>query len=384
MRQEPPIEKKAIISQLLHQIKNLQSPGSSIYPEGLFPSQRYHTTLPYRREDSNIFFTAIIVFTLQKISKYCSGTERKLIATISDKATANYPLYKSRKGLYTYNFWQTTKNKQFPHGYLLNRLKFLELPDDVDDTALIYLTKTHTQTEVLGLKQELENHANLSKKQIINTLPKYRNLKAYTTWFGKNMYLEFDFCVLCNLLYCLQHHQLFFTQHDEDTVSFLRQVILSGEHISHPFQIAPSYPRTALILYHLSRLVAAFDIPGLTDLRGIIIEQLNDQLKKDLHFLDKLLLACSIARLTGSCPDIPYSLPISHKNYFFFNGGMMTAFENPFARKLAPLPAFHMKHTCEAYYLALLAEYEVLRSLKEAEGGVRSGEMSAKGIAQRQ
>ena len=367
MLKEPYIEQKAIISQLLHRIKNLQSLGSSIYPEGLFPSQRYHTALPYRREDSNVFFTAITVFTLQGISKYCSGTDRELIKTIADKAIAAYPLYKSRKGLFTYNFWQTTKNKQFPHGYLLNRLKFLELPDDVDDTALIYLTKTHTEGELLGLKQELENHANLSKKQSINTLPKYRNLKAYTTWFGKNMYLEFDFCVLCNLLYCLRYHQLPFTQHDKDTVSFLREVILSSEHISKPFQVAPSYPRTALILYHLSRLMAAYDIPGLTDLRGTIVDQLNDQLKSDLHFLDKILLASSIAKLTGTCPYIPYSLPINHKDYFFFNGGMMTAFENPWARKLAPLPAFHMKHTCEAYYLALLVEYEVLRSLKEAE-----------------
>src|SRR5690606_6873108 len=111
-----------------------------------------------------------------------------------------------------------------------NRLKFLELPDDVDDSAIIYLTKPHSKEDAVWLKEELIKHANLSKKQIQNTLSGYKNLKAYTTWFGKNMYLEFDFCVLCNAMYFVHHYNLPYSEHDRATINYLKNVITSGDH----------------------------------------------------------------------------------------------------------------------------------------------------------
>lgn len=356
----PPIREK--IDLLLYRIENLQSKGDHIYPPGLFPSQRYHVYLPYRREDSNVFFTALILFTLQGLSPYCTEAQREIITDITKKAIKCYPLYRSRKGRLTYNFWQNKACRQFPHGFLLHKLKFLELPDDIDDTALVYLTMPHDREDALWLKKELEKHANRSKKVIRNTFPKYRDLRAYSTWFGKNMYIEFDFCALCNLLYCLSYYKIPFNQFDEDTITYLRSVILSNEHIHHPFRVAPSYPRTALILYHISRLVAAFELPKLSELRPEIIVHLKKYLSLDCAPLDKVLLATSLARLGGNCPDIKYPFPILHKNYYFFNGGLLTAFENPLARWLAPHNSFHMKHTCEAYYLALVLEYEVLKT----------------------
>lgn len=353
------------IDLLLSHIQRLQSEGNGVYPKGLFPSQRYHTMLPYRREDSNVFFTALILFTLNNVTPYCTPSQKQTIATITKEGVKCYPLYQSRKGLLTYNFWQTKPNLHFPHGYFLNKLKFLELPDDVDDTALIYLTTPHSKKDALWLINKLTQHANLSTKQIKNTFPKYRQLKAYSTWFGKNMYIEFDFCVLCNLMYCLHQYETPTNIHDEDTISYLREVIISDEHIHTPFRVAPSYPRTALILYHISRLITAFDIPKLNDLKEKITRQTHDLFHKKQPLLDKILLAIALGRLTGVCPDIAYSLPLPYKNTYFFNGGLLTAFENPVARKLAPFAAFHLKHTCEAYYLALLVEYEVMKGSVE-------------------
>ncbi len=346
---------------LLQRIEELQSAGNDIYPKGLFPSQRYHTFLPYRRQDSNVFFTALILFTLRNVAPYCSSEQKQRIMDITQKGIACYPLYRSRKGLLTYNFWQTRPNAHFPHGKILNKLKFLELPDDIDDTALIYMTTPHTREDALWLKSKLSEHANLSKKPIRNTFNHYKKLRAYSTWFGKNMYIEFDFCVLCNLLYCLNHFEIPKNENDEDTVHYLRSVILSDEHIKTPFRVAPSYPRTALIFYHISRLIGTFEIVGLADLKEKLIRQIKDHLQKEQPILDNILLAIALGKLNGKCPEISYTLPLPYKHHYFFNGGLLTAFENPVARKLAPLAAFHLKHTCEAYYMALLIEYEVVK-----------------------
>lgn len=352
------------VDYLLGTIERLQAVDPPIYPDGLFPSQRFHAYLPYKREDSNIFFTALIVFTLQSLQSKLTDSQKEITDSICKKAIKNYPLFKSRRGLKTYNFWQNTNNKQFPHGYLLNKLKFLELPDDIDDSALIYLTSKQSQQDALWLKTEMEKHANQSKAQIKNTMPKFRHLKAYTTWFGKNMYLEFDFCVLCNALYFVYHYKLPLNEHDEDSIQYLKEVIETDLHFSNPFLVAPSYPKTALILYHITRLVTSFDIPALYKTKEIIRLQITGLLNIEQPQMDKILLATSLARLSVKTNVKIDANNLNFKGYYFFNGGMLTAFENRLTRKLAPYSFFHMKHTCEAYYYTLLLEYELLKGLE--------------------
>ena len=355
------------ITRLLKDIEALQSTGSAIYPAGMFPSQRFHKYLPYRREDNNIFFTALIAFTLQQILPGLTDDQQVVARNICKRAVQTYPLYRSRRGLMTYNFWQNTPQKHFYPGHLFHRLKFMALPDDADDTVLIYMTLPHSLEDTKWVKEELEKHANKSKATIKNTFPQFASLKAYTTWFGKNMYLEFDFCVMCNVLYFVCSNKLAFTVHDQDTISYLKTVILTDLHIHSPFQVSASYPRAALILYHISRLLAAFDIPELNELKPKIILQLQDLAHGKHHVVEQTLIAISLGRLTGVFPDLNYQLPLPFEDYYFFNGGLLTAFENKFARKLAPHHFFHLKHTCEAYYLALLVEYEVLRSVSEKQ-----------------
>lgn len=356
-----------MIHSLVRKIADLQSDGDQVYPPGLFPSTRFHTLLPYKREDDNVFFTALIVFTLQQLKESLPSEDQTLVGTLIKKATKTYSQYQNRNGLKTYNFWQTNPTRHFPNGIALKRLGFLQLPDDVDDTALIYLTGGHTTEDIKWLKQKLARHANLSNKQIRNTLPEYRHLKAYSTWFGKNMYIEFDFCVLCNLMYFIFKNRLELNEHDMDTILFLRAVILANEHFTHPFYVAPSYPKPSLILYHISRLISTFDVPNLSSLKQKIIRDILKALgNNNLHIMEKVLLSISLIRF-GIVPpaDIP-SLnktdpALLFKDFYFFNGGLLTAFENSLSRKLAKYDVFHLKHQCDAYNYALLLEHEVLR-----------------------
>src|SRR5690606_33275738 len=86
------------IFSLLRMIEHLQVKNESFYPEGLFPSQRFHTLLPYRREDNNIFFTALIVFTLQQAIPFLKGNSKTIAKSICSRAIETYPLYRSRRG----------------------------------------------------------------------------------------------------------------------------------------------------------------------------------------------------------------------------------------------------------------------------------------------
>ena len=87
--------------------------------------------------------------------------------------------------------------------YLFRHFEHFRIPDDLDDTAFVYLTEAPTEKERLWLKDKLAQHANGTRQWIKNTYPEYRTLRAYSTWFGKTMYIEFDACVLSNILYCI-------------------------------------------------------------------------------------------------------------------------------------------------------------------------------------
>ena len=189
---------------LIKQIAYLQDSADRRYfPNGIFESYRSNKIWHYRRPDTNVFFTAITVFTLNNIKQFLSPESQLIVENITKKATANYHLFQNKDGLNTYNFFQTNPSQHFPHGNILHRFNHFKIPDDIDDTAIIYMTLPHTQEDDKWLQNKLIQHSNGCKKQIKNTFPAYQNLKAYSTWFGKNMYIEFDACALSNMIYCL-------------------------------------------------------------------------------------------------------------------------------------------------------------------------------------
>lgn len=356
------------IDVLLSRIAALQSKGNSFFPAGLFPSFRVNPNwLGYRRPDTNIFFTSITLFTLQQIKPFVSESARNQIDSIAEKATLNYPNFRNKDGLQTYNFYQTQPSQHFPHGYLFHRFDHFRLPDDADDTVMIYLLQSHTPEEAEWLHQKLSQHANHSKQVIRNTFPAYQHLKAYSTWFGKKMYLEFDACVLSNVLYFVYQYQLPLNQHDSDSLAYIKDVILSDRYRSHPFQVAHQYPRTPLIIYHVSRLMAAFEVAELELCRKKLIEDTLALLKGALHQLDRMLLSTSLRRL-GIVPDAFAEGEKSNQDFYFFIGGFLTAYENPMLYRMAALPFFHVRWHCEAHEWALEAEYLCLEE-KARRGG---------------
>lgn len=341
-------------TELLLKISELQSKVDKNYAAGLFPSQRFHLHFPFEREDNNIFFTASIVFILQGLREKLSNEEQNIALEICNKAIANYSDYKNKDGLDTYNFWRTDGSAHFPNGNFLSRINKVRIPDDADDTALVYLTSKPTRETVLWLKDKLAQHANLSKKQITNTFPEYKNLKAYSTFFGTNMFIEFDVCVLCNILYFVFQNKLELNQHDHDSISFIRSIIERKHYLEKPFYASHSYPSSAVILYHVTRLLEKFEVPGLSEIKPKVIADLQLLFTKEKNRMNKVILSTSLKRLEQD--DEPFNYIPSEKNWSFFHAGLLTAFENKITYSLAGNSLAHLKYKCEAHRLSLILE----------------------------
>ncbi|UHG91841.1 hypothetical protein [Spirosoma oryzicola] len=331
---------------------------------GLFPAFRSNATIFYRRPDTNVFFTAITVFTLQSLRSVVSSATQRVIDQIAEKAQRAYPLFQNKDGLDTYNFWPTRPSRHFPNGYIFRHFEHFRIPDDIDDTAMVYLTQTTVPSpdKLIWLKAKLSQHANGSQRhQIRNTYTDYRHLRAYSTWFGKNMGIDFDACALSNMLYCLYHFDLAPNQHDTDSLTYLRSIVESGRYVAEPFQCAPHYARTSLIIYHLARLMAGFSIVELEPIRSRLIADAERALSRTHNRIEQIVLATSLIRLGEVVPEIDTrGIERDFEGFNFFIAGLLTAYEQPWLRRFANRPLMQMRWQCEAHCWALVAEYSSL------------------------
>lgn len=354
-----------MLRKILENIASLQSGGEGNFPPGLFPAYRTNRRLGYRRDDTNLFFSVITAFTLQSLEKDIEGDDlRELIRKINAGILTNYPAFQNKDGLKTYNFWRTRPTDHFSNGYVFRHFDHFRIPDDADDTAMVYLTGNPASDELLWLKEKLAAHANGTRLWIKNTYPEYRKLRAYSTWFGKNMYIEFDVCVLSNLLYCIYQYKLPFNQHDQDSLLYIRSVIESGRYRHEPFRCAHQYPRTPLIIYHVTRLMAAFDPLILKRVKQELIDTCHVLLETDLHPMDRVLLSTSLLRFGIRPPEIDLEkfTARTFDGFWFFIAGLLTAYEHRWLYRVAHSGWFHMYWECEAHCWALLAEYCVLKN----------------------
>ncbi len=350
------------VAHFLDKIANLQSKGTRYFPAGLFPAYRRNGPLGYVRPDTTLFFSAIIGFTLQSLRDRLPAAARAKVDSILSGIRANYPAFRNKDGLKTYNFWQTKPSRHFPNGYVFRRFEHFRIPDDVDDTAFVYLTDGPSSEELLWLKNKLAQHANGSKQWIRNTYPQYRKLRAYSTWFGKNMYVEFDACVLSNILYCIFQYDLPLNEHDAHSLLYIRSVIETDRYRREPFRCAHQYPSTVLIMYHVARLMAAFDPPALLPIKAKLIHDAQQMLAQENQPMNRVLLATSLLRLEESPARIAVEnfTEKDFKGFRFFIAGLLTAYESPVLYQLATNKLFHMSWTCEAHCWALLLEYEII------------------------
>ena len=354
---------KSHISEIIELLSNLQTKcdGKKI-KKGVFPTYRTHHFLPYKRFDDNIYFTALIVMILQEYLEFFSREDKIKAQNIISSALESYKYYANRFGLPTYNFWRQNPSLHFPNGMFFSKLSRFQLTDDTDDTVLMYITENRTQKEVEWLKKEMIKHTNLYKHQIYNTFEKYKKLKAYSVWFGKNMYIEFDAAILSNILYFIYYYKLPINEYDKDCIKFLKSILENGEHLSHPYYVSHYYYQSSVILYHIGRLIARFNIPELENCREIIIRDAKKLKKKNNSLMHNIILNSTLLML-GEKPElIKYSLKDkSIENFCFFTASLLKPYDNKsIFGNVSRNQLFHIRWKSFAHSLSLILENEIL------------------------
>lgn len=324
---------------------------------GLLQAWRVHKWLPYRRFDDSFFFTASALWVLQEMAPCLPATDRQLIKKITEAARPAFDCFSNRKGLPSYNFWRShaadghKTDKPFPNGLLLQHLYALRLPDDVDCTALAMLTIPHSSQNEQWFYDELQMAAHKrEKKYCFNT--ERESLAAYPVWLGNRMDKELDICVLCNLL-CWLHKKSFATNRfTQESILFIEKVIAGGLWLKKPVAVAPYYPDSCVVAYHLARYCHLTNYMS-EQTKAILQDQL-EKLTPNRSLTRHAMLQTARQRLNARPVERPANIADDTNQFSFFTAGMLNAFKG--LKAVSRWPVTHVHYVCPAFNKVLQAE----------------------------
>ncbi|HSU51524.1 MAG TPA: hypothetical protein VLJ41_13055, partial [Segetibacter sp.] len=168
----------ALINALIKNITSMQvKQYDGEFYEGMFYSYRESGGAPHNYvKDNNIFFTAITAFAFRNMLPYLADSNRAIAKNIISKAASVYPKFQNRTGLPFYNFWASDGT------FMPNSLYFKYLRpifgqgEDADDTVMILMTAKNNDSSNHIAKKRMIGVSNLSRRKIISTFKRYRNL----------------------------------------------------------------------------------------------------------------------------------------------------------------------------------------------------------------
>jgi len=295
-----------------------------------------------------------------RLEPLLNEAEILILESIRQKACLGTAPFRNKQGLARYNFWQTNPGRHFPNGKLLGRWDRFRPPDDVDDSVMIYQMQKRSFEESAWLKEHIDSYANGSQKWIHNAPELYRNLRAYCTFFSKDMPLGFDACVISNVLYFNRLHGFDENFKESDSVRYLSLMLNQKDHIRIPEQVSPYYPHTSIILYHLAKLISRFSIPELDKKSSQVTQDIKNLLGKELFPVERVMLENAWMWLAN---DLPPQSGIKEKegNFYFFVLPLTLEFEGAFAQWLAHNRKSHIRFSCNALELSFEIESQVLK-----------------------
>lgn len=339
------------------------------FVKGLFPSFRACGGGPHNYSaDNNIFFTAIAAFALQNMQGHLPEADQILTTSILENIRQAYPYYQNKYGDPFYGFWPTDA-PIMPHTLLFRYLKAVfGQGEDADDSVMILMTDSSSKEKAAQLKKRLEVLANGSPGRTIHSVPKsYQQYAAYSTYLGSRMPVDFDFGVHCNLLYFVLKEQLPFTKQDSATIDLLSQMIRERLYMKTPVFISPYYVKSSILLYHISRLLGAFDIPQLQQYKQQLITDAYTELDNTTNLMDKILLCTSLLRLGAKAPyielnDIPEFENSNQQQFIFFQARAAFPYPVPLKKIFLHWSYICYYFYCPAYNKILWLEYLVERN----------------------
>lgn len=352
-------------SPLLQKIRTFQVEQDSFYRTGMFPSQIVKKKGRKTYEDNSIFFPALIFMTFETINDLHSAEEAALIDSMYDGLSPLFPYYLNRNGDITYNFYQTDPDIPFPNLKRFSKWDRAKLPDDLDNSSVLFLIQEKSDSINRVFKSKMAYQSELHPK-VKSTFKTYRESEAYRTWFAKSMKQDLDICVMSNVLTYVFEKNLPLNKVDSASMDLITQMIKDQRHLTHPEIVSTAYPNTAIILYHVARVLSVSNDTGFNSLKEEIISEIRAQLTAEANTMEKVILYSSLIRL-GESPEFRIeSINISTEmtDFYWFRALFITD-SNLWVRRLfGGLKALQLDYKCEAYYWTLLYE---LQKLSEAE-----------------
>ncbi len=354
-----------LIHALLQNIASLQVKSDGEFYAGMFPTYRECGGSPHNfQPDNTAFYTVLSAFTLKNLLPDLSDADKKTAQEIIDKAQPVFPHYQNKDGFPYYNFWPTN-SVIMPHSFYFKYLKsvFGE-GEDADDAVMILMASNASDSICKILKKRLIEVSNLSKKKIISTYPKYRNIPAYSTYLGYRMTPDFDFAVHCNILYFMLEKKLPLVKQDSATIDLLTKMLKNREYMKSPVYLSPYYVKRSVLLYHISRLMGKFNIAALEPYKQQLIDDIKQQFKECGGIMDKIILNTSLLRL-GSKPlfisvsNISGFEKSNQDNFIFFQARAAFSYPTPFKQIFLHWSYICYYFYCPAYYKILWLEYLV-------------------------
>ncbi|MEP6683152.1 MAG: hypothetical protein ABJA35_07825 [Parafilimonas sp.] len=361
-------KKDSLIHALLLNIQSMQVTGNGEFYAGMFPTYRECGGAPHNfQPDNNIFYTAVTAFALRNMLPYLNAADKQIAQTIIANIQKVYPLYRNKHGYPYYGFW-ATDDPIMPHTYFYKYLKqVFGQGEDADDTVMILMTDSSGDKDVTDLKKRLEAVANLAspKRKIISTYNKYKDVPAYSTYLGSRTAPDFDFAVQCNILYFVLDKKLPFVIQDSATLHLIAEMVRNREYMKAPVYLSPYYVRSSILIYHVVRLMNAFNIPELNIYKKQLIDDAEKEFDESTNVMDKMLLSTSLIKL-GAKPELPPFNSINEfentnqKQFIFFQARAAYSYPTPFKQIGLHFSYINYYFYCPAYYKTLWLENLVL------------------------
>jgi hypothetical protein len=362
--------KDSLTHALLLDIQAKQITANGEFYAGQFPTYRECGGAPHNfQPDNNIFYTAVTAFALRNMLPYLNAADKQIAQNIIVNIQKVYPLYRNKHGHPYYGFW-ATNDPIMPHTYFYKYLKqVFGQGEDADDTVMILMTNSSSDKDVTDLKKRLEDVANLSspKRKIISTHSRYKNIPAYSTYLGSHTTPDFDFAVQCNILYFVLDKHLPLVKQDSATLHIITEMVHSREYMKTPVYISPYYVRSSILIYHVVRLMSAFNIPELNVYKQQLIDDAKKEFDASTNVMDKILLSSSLMRLGVYSNDFdsPFTSinefeNTNQKQFVFFQARTAYSYPTPFKQMMLHFSYINYYFYCPAYYKTLWLENLVL------------------------
>ena len=357
-----------LMRSLLERVGQLQCTDSRVFPKGSIPCYRtYALNKDRSKADINPFYTGLTTFTLRNLKGQLTSSQQALCEQIINQTMPVYQKFKNQKGRTTYNFWPTDTPQIFPHAGWINFFdKAQSLPDDLDDTVIMLLAMQAADSTAEQVHALMQGYTNNGRKQIRNTFKDFRKIGAYSTWVGKKMPVDFDICVLANILYFVQSYDLAWTSADSASLQLMVKILADKKHITHAAYVSPHYSRLPNILYHISRLMQVKPIPELEALKPALVEEALFALSASNRFMDAIILQTALLRW-GVKPTPSKLFETDHlfdlmeeQPFAFFIGDIATMLPDPFKRWIIRTGVGKFYFESPGYNVALVLENLVL------------------------